>query len=128
MQEGMYVCAWDRGQDGTPEVAIRLYLARLGRESLRTAYYASKFIRLHAPCGRIWFPQDGTVYIHSGPALYGHPRPQADSTVAELNSVLTVADDTTDSEAVAYTVPLHNLRLPDLHRDLVAQTPLGDAS
>ena len=81
MRHGMYVYAWDLWQEGTATVAARLRDAGLNAVSLATAYHAGKFLRPHAPAGKVWFPEDGTVYFRPDLTRYGLLQPQAASMV-----------------------------------------------
>ena len=126
MRRGMYVYAWDLWQEGTATVAGRLRDAGLNAVSLATAYHAGKFLRPHAPGGKVWFPEDGTVYFHPDPARYGRLQPQAAAMVAEYDALSTLAREADDFHVTGWTVGLHNSRLGALHPDLCCQTPFDD--
>ena len=126
MRHGMYVYAWDLWQEGTAAVTDRLRDAGLNALSLATAYHAGKFLRPHAPGGKVWFPEDGTVYFRPDPSRYGRLQPQAASMVAEYDALPELARAAADFHVTGWTVGLHNSRLGALHPDLCCQTPFGD--
>ena len=126
MRRGMYVYSWDLWQEGSAVVAGRLRDAGLNAVSLATAYHAGKFLRPHAPGGKVWFPEDGTVYFHPDPARYGRLQPQAAAMVAEYDPLPALAREAGDFFVTGWTVGLHNSRLGALHPDLCCQTPFGD--
>lgn len=126
MRRGMYVYAWDLWQEGTAAVAGRLRDAGLNAVSLATAYHAGKFLRPHAPGGKVWFPEDGTVYFRPDLARYGRLQPQAASMVADHDALPALAREAGDFHVTGWTVGLHNSRLGALHPDLCCQTPFGD--
>ncbi len=126
MANGMYVYAWDLWQEGVVPVADRLRAAGLSGVSIATAYHAGKFLRPHAPRGRVWFPDDGTVYFKPDPALYGRLAPQAARMVGAFDALGELATRAPDLRVTAWTVGLHNSRLGAAHPDLACQTPFGD--
>src|SRR3989338_408378 len=126
MRRGMYVYAWDLWHEGTAAVAGRLRDAGLNALSLATAYHAGKFLRPHGPDGKVWFPEDGTVYFRPDAARYGCLQPQAASMVAEYDALPALARTADDFHVTGWTVGLHNSRLGALHPDLCCQTPFGD--
>lgn len=126
MRHGMYVYAWDLWQEGTAAVAARLRDAGLNAVSLATAYHAGKFLRPHAPAGKVWFPEDGTVYFRPDFARYGRLQPLAASMVDHYDALPALARDAADFHVTGWTVGLHNSRLGGLHPDLCCQTPFGD--
>ncbi len=126
MHHGMYVYAWDLWQEGTAAVVARLRAAGLNALSLATAYHAGKFLRPHAPRGKVWFPEDGTVYFRPDPSRYGRLQPRASRMVAEHDTLGELARVAGDFHISSWTVGLHNSRLGADHPDLTCQTPFGD--
>lgn len=126
MRRGMYVYAWDLWHEGTAAVAGRLRDAGLNALSLATAYHAGKFLRPHAPGGKLWFPEDGTVYFRPDAARYGRLQAQAASMVADFDALPALAREAEDFHVTGWTVGLHNSRLGARHPDLCCQTPFGD--
>lgn len=126
MLRAMFVYPWDLQDEGTAEVAARLADAGLNAVALATAYHAGKFLRPHAPNGRVIFPEDGTVYFRPDPARYGRLQPKAAGMVAEYDALAGLARNAASLHVTAWTVGLHNSRLGAAHPDLACQTPFGD--
>jgi hypothetical protein len=126
MRLGMYVYPWDLWHEGTAKVAARLRAIGITGVSVSTAYHAGKFLRPHAPQGRVWFPDDGTVYFRPDPTQYGRLRPQAARMVHDFDALRDLADVAPDLRVTGWTVGLHNSRLGALHPDLTSQSVLGD--
>lgn len=126
MLRGMFVYPWDLRDEGTAEVAARLAGAGLDAVSVATAYHAGKFLRPHAPSGRVVFPEDGTVYFRPDPSRYGRLQPQPARMVADHDALASLARHAPDLHVTAWTVGLHNSRLGAMHPDLACQTPFGD--
>lgn len=126
MLRGMFVYPWDLQDEGTTDVAARLTGAGLNAVSLATAYHAGKFLRPHAPNGRVIFPEDGAVYFRPDPSRYGRLQPKAARMVADHDALAQLARQAPDLHVTAWTVGLHNSRLGALHPDLACQTPFGD--
>ena len=51
--------------------------------TLAGAYHAGKFIRPKGKAGKVYFPEDGTVYFRPDPTRYGEIKPLANSLLAE---------------------------------------------
>ena len=66
----MYVYPWDLRDEGVAEVAARLREANIDSVSLTASYHAGKFLRPHGPRGKIYFPEDGTVYFRPSARHY----------------------------------------------------------
>lgn len=126
MRRGMFVYPWDLRDEGTSEVAARLAGAGLDAVSVATAYHAGKFLRPHAPNGRVVFPEDGTVYFRPDKSRYGRLQPQPARMVADHDALASLARHAPDLHVTAWTVGLHNSRLGAMHPDLACQTPFGD--
>ena len=126
MLSRMFVYPWDLMDEGTGEVAARLYGAGLGGVSVSTAYHAGKFLRPHGRNGRVMFTEDGTVFFRPDPSRYGRLHPQAAAMVAQHDTLGALAREAPDLHVTAWTVGLHNSRLGAAHPDLACQTPFGD--
>ena len=62
---GLYTYAWDLADEGVAEVAARARDAGLNTLTLAAAYHAGKFLRPHGVSGKVYFPEDGTVYFRA---------------------------------------------------------------
>jgi hypothetical protein len=120
----LYCYAWDLA--GAAGRARLDRVAELGLDgiSLATAYHAGKFLRPGDPEGKVYFPEDGTVYFRPR-GRYRALVPQA-ARVAEEQDVL--ADLVADGRFAVrgWAVLLHNSRLGFAHPDLVVRNAFGD--
>lgn len=124
MPTSLYCYAWDLA--GAAGKARLDRVAELGLDglSLATAYHAGKFLRPGAPDGKVYFPEDGTVYFRPR-GRYRALVPQV-AKVTEEQDVL--ADLLADGRFAVrgWAVLLHNSRLGFAHPDLAVRNAFGD--
>ena len=92
----------------------------LGLDTVTIAgsYHAGKFLRPHGKAGKVYFPEDGTVYFNADPSRYGAIKPVANGLLGERDVLRELVDD--GSMAVnVWLVLLHNTRLGMAHPDAV---------
>ncbi|WDR03118.1 hypothetical protein PSQ19_02675 [Devosia algicola] len=67
--------------------------ASLGLDTVTIAgsYHAGKFLRPHGKAGKVYFPEDGTVYFNANPARYGAIKPVANTMLGQID-ILREAD------------------------------------
>jgi hypothetical protein len=123
---GLYAYAWDLADEGFAAVAGRVRDVGLNTVTLAAAYHAGKFLRPHGVGGKIYFPEDGTVYFRHNPGRYGRVRPLANSLLGELDPFEELARTAPDLARVGWVVCCHNSRLGTLHPDLTARNCFGD--
>lgn len=92
--------------------------------TLAVSYHAGKFIQPGDPKGRVYFPEDGTVYFRPRRA-YGALRPKV-SLLTQGNDVLAALCDRDDIVVNAWTVLNHNTRLGTERPDLCVTNAFGD--
>lgn len=126
MRRAMYLYAWDLQEEGVAEVAARLRGAGLNAVSLATSYHAGKFVRPHAPRGKVYFPEDGTVYFRPDMSRYGRIKPRVNSQVGEFDALRELERHAPDLQRLGWTVGLHNTPLGLEHPELTARTAYGD--
>ena len=61
------------------DVADEIRALGLNTVTLAGSYHAGKFIRPHGKTGKVYFPEDGTVYFRADPKRYGTIKPVANS-------------------------------------------------
>src|SRR5919109_916152 len=106
----MYVYPWDLVDERPGEVIDRVTALGLGTMTIAGSYHAGKFLRPHGRRGRVYFPEDGTVYFNPDASRYGAIKPVVNSLVREHD----VFRETMDSSRIAvnaWLVLLHNSRL-----------------
>ena len=125
-RHSMYLYPWDLHDEGTGTVAGRLRAAGIGGATVATSYHAGKFLRPHSPTGKVYFPEDGTVYFTPDPALYRALRPKRAKLAEDYDALRALARDASDLAVTAWTVGLHNSRLGRAHPHLATETVYGD--
>lgn len=122
----MYLYPWDLRDEGAGDVAERLRRAGLNGVTLATSYHAGKFLRPHAPAGKVYFPEDGTLYFTPDAARYRTLAPQRAKMAEDYDALRVLERDAPDLAVTAWTVGLHNSRLGQAHPALTAETVYGD--
>ena len=126
MRAGIYLYPWDLKDEGAASVAARLYGAGITAVHLATSYHAGKFLRPHGKSGKVYFPQDGTVYFQPDHSLYGRIKPRVADVIRDFDPLTDLADAAPDLERIAWTVGLHNTPLGQQHPDMTSRTAFGD--
>lgn len=121
----MYTHAWDVAEKGAGAFAAELGRLGLNTVTLAGAYHAGKFLRPHGRDGKVYFPEDGTVYFRPDPARYGTIKPVLNSLVAERD-VLRELADSGDVAVNAWMVLMHNSRLGAAHPEATVRNAFGD--
>ncbi|RYH07557.1 hypothetical protein [Tropicimonas sp. IMCC6043] len=122
----MYVYPWDLRDEGVAEIAARLRAAGIGAVSVASSYHAGKFLRPHGPTGKVYFPEDGTVYFRPQAERYGVLKPRQARMAEEFDEFGELARHAPDLGVVAWTVGLHNSRLGAAHPEFAVETAFGD--
>src|SRR3712207_2142125 len=108
---GLYAYAWDLVDEGLTEMAARVRDAGLNTVTLAAAYHAGKFLRPHGPKGKVYFPEDGTVYFRARSEHYGRVKPLLSSIAECEDPFAALARAAPDLGRVAWVVACHNTRL-----------------
>lgn len=121
----LYTYAWDLAETGI-DAAVNEF-QRLGLETVTMAasYHAGKFLRPRGRDGKVYFPDDGTVYFRPNPSRYGGLKPVVHPMVGE-HDVLRDLCERKDVAANAWLVLLHNSRLGLANPEMCAQNVFGD--
>jgi hypothetical protein len=121
----IYAYPWDLADDGVPAVAEAMQALGLDTITVAASYHAGKFLRPHGRSGKVYFPDDGTVYFQADRARYGTIAPEVNRLVDEQDVIREIADH--GRLAVnAWLVLLHNSRLGALHPDATVRNAFGD--
>jgi hypothetical protein len=123
---GLYAYAWDLAEEGFGAVADRARAAGLDTVTLAAAYHAGKFLRPRGRGGKVFFPEDGTVYFPARPERYGRVRPLPNSLLERLDPFAELVREAPDLGRVGWVVCCHNTALGRLHPDLVSRNCFGD--
>jgi hypothetical protein len=125
--KAIYLYAWDLLDEGVSRIAAALRDVGADTATIAASYHAGKFIRPHGVGGKVYFPDDGTIYFRHRPERYGRVRPLPNPLLAECDPFELLAREAPDLRRVGWTVCCHNSALGRLHPDLVARTCFGDS-
>ena len=126
MRFSLYTYAWDLAEPGAAGFAAELQSLGLNGVTLACSYHAGKFMRPHGHRGRIYFPEDGTVYFRHRADRYGRLAPLRWSGIEEFDPLTELADKAPDLARTGWVVCCHNSRLGMLHPGHVAENCFGD--
>ncbi|MFL5259594.1 MAG: hypothetical protein ACJ8AS_07550 [Hyphomicrobiales bacterium] len=121
----IYAYPWDLAETGVT-TAIEEFLG-LGLNTVTVAgsYHAGKFLRPHGKTGKVYFPEDGTVYFKANPQRYGAIKPVPNTMLGERD----VLGDLCASKAIAtnvWLVLLHNTLLGSRHPEATVANAFDD--
>ncbi len=127
LRHSMYLYPWDLRDEGAGAVTDLLRAAGIDGITLATSYHAGKFLRPHSPAGKVYFPEDGTVYFTPDIKRYRTLVPQRATMAEEYDALFVLERDAADLAVTAWIVGLHNSRLGQAHPELATETIYGDA-
>ncbi|MBL8575722.1 MAG: hypothetical protein JNK47_00725 [Mesorhizobium sp.] len=123
--KAIYTYAWDLAETGVPAATKEFRDLGLDTVTIAGSYHAGKFMRPHGKAGKVFFPDDGTVYFRADPSRYGAIKPVQNGPLGERDILRELTDD--GSMAVnVWLVLLHNTRLGMAHPDSVVRNAFGD--
>jgi hypothetical protein len=121
----VYAYPWDLADEGVSSVIDRVAALGINTITIAASYHAGKFLRPHGSAGRVYFPEDGTVYFNADASRYALIKPL----VSELTGERDVLRELTSDGRVAvnaWLVLLHNSRLGAIHPDSTVRNAFGD--
>jgi len=124
--KAIYLYAWDLVDEGAEAVIDRLRDAGADSIALATSYHAGKFIRPHGATGKVYFPDDGTIYFRHDPGRYRRLQPIPHPMLEHVDPLAELARVAPDMARVGWTVCCHNSRLGEAHPELVTRNAMGD--
>ena len=121
----IYTYAWDLAEAGVAEAVSGFRELGLDTVTMAGSYHAGKFLRPHGKTGKIYFPEDGTVYFKSDARRYGAIMPVANTMLASRDVLreLTIQKDTA---TIVWLVLLHNTLLGTAHPQAATANAFGD--
>ena len=90
--KAIYTYAWDLAETGVPAAAREFRALGLDTVTIAGSYHAGKFLRPHGKAGKVYFPEDGTVYFQADPSRYGAIKPIANSLLGERDVLRELVD------------------------------------
>ena len=121
----IYAYAWNLADEGVDGVTGRVAALGINTITVAGSYHAGKFLQPHGRSGKVFFPEDGTVYFNPDPARYGTIKPVLNSLVRERD-VLREIVGTSQMATNVWLVLLHNSRLGELHPQSTVRNAFGD--
>jgi hypothetical protein len=121
----IYTYAWDIAEEGVD--AIVAQVLRLGLDTITFAgsYHAGKFLRPQGSSGKVYFPEDGTVYFKSDPDRYGAIKPVPNSLLSH-SDILRELTQNQDVKTNVWLVLLHNTLLGSRYPQATVANAFGD--
>ena len=122
--KAIYAYGWDLAETGVSEALDRFLALGLDTVTVAGSYHAGKFLRPHGK-GKVYFPEDGTVYFKANPERYGAIKPVPNSMLAERD----VLRELTNQGRLAtnvWLVLMHNTRLGTQHPQSAVANAFGD--
>ena len=126
MYKALYTYAWDLADEGLDTVLERVRPTGINTITLAASYHAGKFLRPHGRSGKVYFPEDGTVYFKARPERYGQIKPLVNPLVDELDGFAALRETAPDLQRCAWVVCLHNTPLGMRHPELTSRNAFGD--
>jgi hypothetical protein len=122
----VFVYAWDLVEEGFDTVTDRLRDAGADSVAMATSYHAGKFVRPHGRSGKVYFPDDGTVYFRHRPQRYGRVSPIPHPMLEHVDPLIELERAAPDMARIGWTVCCHNTRLGQMHPELISRNAMGD--
>lgn len=123
--KAIYAYPWDIVEAGRDVALGRFAALGLDTVTLAGAYHAGKFLRPHGKRGKVYFPEDGTVYFRARPERYGAIKPLANSMLSEGDPLRDLCEQTRLGVNV-WLVLLHNSALGQRHLKSTVANAFGD--
>ncbi|WP_421723146.1 hypothetical protein [Bauldia sp.] len=124
-EHAIYAYAWDLAEAGVGSATADFRDRGLNTVTMAAAYHAGKFLRPHGQTGKVYFPEDGTVYFRTDAARYGEIKPAENSLLAETDVLASLCDDT-DLDSNAWLVLMHNTRIGMAYPHVTVANAFGD--
>ncbi len=123
--KAIYAYPWDLADEGVAAVIGAITALGVDTVTIAGSYHAGRFLRPHGRSGRVFFPEDGTVYFRADPAGYGAITPVLNSLVRERD-ILRETIDHSQVAANVWLVLLHNSRLGELYPHATVRNAFDD--
>lgn len=120
----IYTYAWDLAEAGVNEAVSGFKALGLDTVTFAASYHAGKFVRPHGRTGKVYFPEDGTVYFKTDMSRYGaiKPVPNKDFGQGEVMRALCQGP----LKVNAWMVLLHNTLLGTQYPETTTANAFGD--
>src|SRR5436190_18687606 len=89
----IYAYPWDLADEGVSSVIDRVAALGVNTITIAASYHAGKFLRPHGPSGKVYFPEDGTVYFNADASRYGLIKPVVSQLTRERDVLRELTSD-----------------------------------
>jgi hypothetical protein len=123
--KAIYSYAWDLADAGIAQAVDEFRDLGLDTVTMAGSYHAGKFLRPHGETGKVYFPEDGTVYFQPNPDRYGAIKPVANRMLKERDVLAELLAQGSMNVNV-WLVLLHNTLLGTAHPQSAVANAFGD--
>jgi hypothetical protein len=120
----IYAYAWDLAEAGVGKAVAEFKALGLDTVTIAASYHAGKFLRPHGKAGKVYFPEDGTVYFKPDDRRYGAIKPVANRIFGDGATMRALCDQPV--QVNAWMVLLHNTLLGTRYPEATAANAFGD--
>lgn len=120
----IYTYAWDLAEEGIAQALAEFRGLGLDTVTMAASYHAGKFLRPHGKSGKVYFPEDGTVYFKTNAARYGAITPVENTMMAGRDVMRELCDG--PMHVNAWLVLLHNTLIGTRHSHATTANAFGD--
>jgi hypothetical protein len=120
----IYTYAWDLAEAGVNEAVSGFKTLGLDTVTFAASYHAGKFLRPHGKAGKVYFPEDGTVYFKPDMNRYGAIKPVPNREFGQGEVMRALCEG--PLQVNAWMVLLHNTLLGTQHPEATTQNAFGD--
>ena len=124
--KAIYAYAWDVAEIGVSAAVDRFLALGLDTVTMVGSYHAGKFLRPHGKSGKVYFPEDGTIYFKPDLSHYGAIKPIENSMLSSGQDIMRELVREPRMATNVWLVLLHNTRLGSDHSDSVVANAFGD--
>jgi hypothetical protein len=124
--KAIYAYPWDVAETGVSAAIDRFLALGLDTVTITGSYHAGKFLRPHGKSGKVYFPEDGTIYFKPDLGRYGLIKPAENALLSSGKDVMRELVGQSRMATNVWLVLLHNTRLGLAHPDSVVANAFGD--
>jgi hypothetical protein len=124
--KAIYAYAWDIAEIGVSAAVDRFLALGLDTVTIAGSYHAGKFLRPHGKSGKVYFPEDGTIYFKPDLRRYGAIKPVANSMLSSGQDLMSELVGQSRIATNVWLVLLHNTRLGSEHPGSAVANAFGD--
>ena len=124
--KAIYAYPWDVAEIGVDAAVDRFLALGLDTVTITGSYHAGKFLRPHGKGGKVYFPEDGTIYFKPDLSRYGAIKPVENAMLSSGQDIVRELSRQSRMATNVWLVLLHNTRLGLQHPNSVVANAFGD--